>query len=102
MFIRWSQSLRRSVNILVRQHRIQRSTQTAGGRHHKKWLEGFGRPVVVSVAVSEREAADALRVQCGDNLCNPAAAVLADDIHLIDAQSIEKFISHLVLSRYGN
>jgi hypothetical protein len=56
----------------------------------------------VGVAVGEREAAHALRIQCGENLCNTAAAVVAHKIYLINVQAIEKFLEHVRIGRYGH
>jgi hypothetical protein len=63
-------------------------------------LKALGRPIVVGVAVGEREAANALRVQCSEDLCDTAAAVVANEIYLIDVQSIEKFPKHLRIGIY--
>ncbi len=46
------------------------------------------------VAVGECETANAFRVQRGKNLRNAATAVVADEIHPIDGQSIEKSLKH--------
>src|SRR5713226_9393140 len=54
------------------------------------------------VAIGEREAANALRIQRGENLCNTATAVVADEIHLVNVQGIEKFLEHLRVGRDGN
>src|ERR1035438_10026954 len=62
--------------------------------------EGLGRPVVLGVAVSEREAANAFRVQRGENLRNTATAVVADQIYLADVQGIDKFLEHLRISSH--
>src|SRR5260370_22231860 len=76
------------------------ATQTAGGGHRQEGFEGLGRPVVMGVAVSEREAANAFRVQRGENLRNSATAVVADQIYLVDVQGIEKFLEHLRISSH--
>src|SRR5579864_5469130 len=101
MFIRWPKSLWRAIDAFVRQHCLECSTQTARGCHRQKRLEGFRWPVVVRVAVGEREAAYALRVQRGENLSDTTTAVVADEIHLIDLQSIEKFLEHLRIGCHG-
>src|SRR5580698_5461458 len=75
------QGLRRSIDTLIRQHRLQHFTQTSRGRFRQKGFEGLGGPVVMGITVGEREAADALRVHCGENLCNTPAAVVADEIY---------------------
>ncbi len=53
------------------------------------------------VAIGEREAANALRIQRGENLRNAATAVVAYEIHLVDVQGIEKFLEHLRIGRHG-
>src|SRR5216684_1362340 len=55
----------------------------------------------MSVAIGEREAANALRIQRGENLRNAATAVVADEVHLVDVQGIEKFLEHLRIGRHG-
>src|SRR5262245_18249361 len=61
MFIRRSKSLRRPIDTLVCQHRVEGSTQTAGCSHGQKRLEGLWWPVVMRVAVGERQSANTLR-----------------------------------------
>src|SRR5271168_911292 len=95
MFVRWSESLRRTIDALVGQHRFQCSPQATGGGHGEERLEGLGRPVVVGIAIGEREAANALRIERGENLRDAAAAVIADEIDVIDVQGIEKLLEHL-------
>src|SRR5579862_9552844 len=82
VFIRRPQGLRRAINRLVRQHRVERSTQTAGCRHRQERLEGFGWPIVVGVAVGKGESANALRIQRSKDLSDAAAAVVAHEIYL--------------------
>src|SRR5260370_17577516 len=53
------------------------------------------------VAIGEREAANALRIQRCENLRNAATAVVAYEIHLVDVQGIEKFLEHLRIGRHG-
>src|ERR1700737_5340569 len=49
------------------------------------------------IAVSEREASNAFRIESGEYLGDAAAAVISDDIHLIDVQRIEKVVEHLCI-----
>src|SRR5258707_12597032 len=53
------------------------------------------------VAIGEREAANALRIQRRENLRNAATAVVAYEIYLVDVQGIEKFLEHLRIGRHG-
>src|ERR1700722_17204209 len=92
MFVCRSESLRRAIDALIGQHRFQCSAQAAGGGHGEERSEGLGRPVVVCIAISECEAANALRIKRGENLRYAAAAVVAHEIDLIDVQGIEKLL----------
>ena len=56
----------------------------------------------MGVAVGEGETADALRVQRGEDLRDAAAAVVADEVHAVDVQGIEKFLEHLRIGRHGH
>src|ERR1035441_4502398 len=53
----------------------------------------------VSQSVSVRPA-NTLRIQRSEDLCNTATAIVAHQIHLIDAQGIEKLLKHLRIGRY--
>src|SRR5258708_34346360 len=53
------------------------------------------------VAIGEREAANALRIQRGENLRKSATAVVAYEIHLVDVHGIEKSLEHLRIGRHG-
>src|SRR6185437_15186265 len=86
MFVGRAERLRRSIDVFVRQHRLESSAQTASRRYVQKRLEGFGRPIVVGVAVGEHETAYARGVRRREDLRNAAAAVVADEIDFVDAQ----------------
>src|SRR5262249_31172002 len=73
VLIRGPQSLGRTVNVLVCQHRFESAAQAALRRHRQKRFEGFGRPVVVRVAVGESEGAPSFWVQRRKDLRNSAA-----------------------------
>src|SRR5260370_21022956 len=55
----------------------------------------------MSVAIGEREAANAVRIERGEKLRNAATAVVADEVHLVDVQGIEKLLEHLRSGGHG-
>src|ERR1700722_8371513 len=95
VLIRRTQRTWRTVHRLVREHRFERAAQTSGFHHRNKGLEGLGRPVVVRVAVRERESSNAFRVESREYLGDTAATIVSDKVHLIDVQRIEKLAKHL-------
>ena len=54
------------------------------------------------ITIRKRQTANALRIQRGKNLRNAASAVIADEIHFVDVQGIEKFLKHLRVRRHGH
>ena len=54
------------------------------------------------IAVGQRETANTLRVQCRKNLRDACTAVIADEINLIDLQSVEEFLEHLRVGGHRN
>src|SRR3984957_18287708 len=95
VLIRRTQRTWRTVYGLVREHRFERAAPPSGFHHRNKGLECLGRPVVVRVAVRERESSKAFRVESREYLRDTAATIVSDKIHLIDVQRIEKFAKHL-------
>lgn len=97
VFVGGTQRLGRTVEALVGQHRVQCAAQAATGGQREKRLEGFGRPVVVRVAIGQRQAAHALRMLRGKDQCHAAAAVVADEVDLLDVHRIEELREHLCI-----
>src|ERR1700722_10549875 len=95
VLIRRTQRTWRTVYRLIREHRFERAAQTSGFHHRNKGFERLGRPVVVRVAVRERESSNAFRVESRKYLADTAATIVSDQIHLIDVQRIEKLAKHL-------
>lgn len=85
MFVGRPQRRLRAIDRLVGEHRVQRIPQTAGFRHLDKRHEGLGRPIVVGIAIGQRQRTDAIRIECGEDLgdaeCTKAALLLANVEH---------------------
>jgi hypothetical protein len=94
MLIGRTQRLGRAVDVLVREHGVERPAQAAGRRHGEEGLERLGRPIVVDVAIGEREAAQACGIAGGEDLRDAAAAVVPDQVHTIDPERIEELAQH--------
>ena len=56
----------------------------------------------MNVAVGQRQASDALRVQRTEDLRDAASAVISDEIRLFHVQRIEKLLEHLCVCRDGH
>src|SRR5258708_11038599 len=52
------------------------------------------RPVVVRIAIRQHKAPDAFGVACGENLGDPAAAVVGDDVHGIELHGLTERCEH--------
>ena len=102
MFVSRAESSGRAIDVFVVEDCLERSAQAACGSHGEERFEGVGRPVIVRVAVGKNEAANAFGIKRGENLRNAAAAVVADKVHLIDVQGVEKFLEHLCVCGDGN
>src|SRR5262249_30927033 len=63
-----------------------------------QWLDRVGREVGVHVAVGQGEAADASRVARREDLDDRAAAVVADDVHLLQSHALAERLEHLGLA----
>jgi hypothetical protein len=64
-------------------------------------IDQAGRPFNVDEAdgISRRHT---LRIRCGEDLCNPATAVVAHEIHPVDAHGVENFLEHVRIGRHGD
>jgi len=80
------------MDALIGQHRFQCSAQAPAAAIARKGLKASGGQLSLRIAIGECEAANALRTERGENLRDAAAAVIADEIDLIDLQGIEKFL----------
>jgi hypothetical protein len=56
----------------------------------------------VGIAVGQRQTPHALRVERGEDLGNAAAAVVSDQIDLIDGKRVEKLSQHMGIGRHGD
>src|SRR5262245_20403758 len=92
----------RTIDRFVGEHCIQRLAQPAGRDHFDEWLERFGWPIIVSVAVGEGQAAYPVRIQRREYLSDPAAAVVTDQVDLINSQVIERLSEHVSVSGDGD
>src|SRR5258708_9451261 len=52
------------------------------------------RPVVVRIAIRQHKAPDAFGVACGENLGDPAAAVVGDNVHGIELHGLAERCEH--------
>ena len=93
--------LLRAVNSLVGEQHIEGVAQAAAGDHIDERLEGFGRPVVVGITVCERQCAHAIRIERSE-IWAIAAAVVTDQVDLVDVQSIEHFPQHIRIGGHGD
>src|SRR6202030_2264940 len=66
------------------------------------WLERFGWPIIVSVAVGEGQAPHPVGIERCEDLSDPAAAVVNDQVNLIDPQGIEHLSEHVSVSGDGD
>ena len=49
----------------------------------------------MGVAVGQCQGSNAVGVACGEDLADPAAAVVADEVDLVDVQRVEYFGEHV-------
>jgi len=56
----------------------------------------------VGVAIGQSQAADLLGIRGREDLTDPSAAVVSDQVHLIDVQGVEKLFEHLRVRRDRN
>jgi hypothetical protein len=68
--------------------------ELAGGGGRARRLEGGRGIVVVHVAVGQRQGADPLRMARRENLRDGAAAVVGDEVDLIEAERVAERLQH--------
>src|SRR6266849_3004653 len=78
----------------VLEHALADRAEMASFRQVVQRPSLFWRPIVVGIAIGERETPDALRVACGKNLSDSAAAVVGDDIHLVEFHGLAERCEH--------
>lgn len=97
--VRRSERGRRAIERLVRVHLLQGARKTTCFRHGQKRLERLGWPVVVRVAVGQRETSNAGRVQRREDQRDAAAAVIPDEIHTLYPQGVDELHQHFGVCR---
>ena len=81
----------------VTQHALTDRAQTTLFGELVQRLGLLRRPVVVDIAVGERQAVDAPGMAGGENLGDRAAAVIGDDVDLVQAHRIAERNEHVGL-----
>ncbi len=77
VFISRAERAGRAIDRFVCEHRLESvSLSLSASDHVDEWLKGLGRPVVVRVAIGEREAPHPIRIERCKDLADPAPAVL--------------------------
>ena len=95
MLVGRTQGLSGAEEILVREHGVERAAEASRRRHLEEGLERFRRPVVVRVAIREREAAHTRGIERREDLRDAAAAVVTDQVHLVDLEHVHELPQHL-------
>ncbi len=84
-------------DIWIGQHRLAKRSHLALPEHIQQGLNGLRRAVIVDVAVGERHGSQLAGVACSENLSDAAAAVVADELHLVQIECFAEFGQHVGL-----
>jgi hypothetical protein len=71
------------------------AAKSVASRVGDKCLERLGWPVVVSVAVGQRETTHPFWVERGENLADSAPTIVTNKIDLLDLEGVEKLLEHV-------
>jgi hypothetical protein len=95
VLVGWAKRTWRAVDRFVAEHSVEGFAQPAGSNHFHERFERFRRPVVMGIAIGERQGPDAIRIERGEDLANSSATVVSDQIDLIYVQRVEHVLQHL-------
>ena len=95
VLVGWAKRTWRAIDRFVAEHCVEGFAQPAGSNHFHERFERFRRPVVMGIAIGERQGPDAIRIERGEDLANSSATVVSDQIDLIYVQRVERVLQHL-------